>query len=312
MAKLLKPQEVLIIARNRGFWSTKGCLDLFPRRVLLGATANRLTQIVYALWGFVLLVWYRPRVLILGTSTKIVSWYSWLHWAGIFPKVKVITDKQYLPPAEVEAIDLAIVYSPGEIDQYEASLKSKFVFLHYPAKTELVTIAGNKITGDYIFCGGSNMRDHKTFLAAVRDLPVKVVVVTDKPLPVDIPANCQVFGRMPLNEYMNMMAGALFVVVPLLESKLPHGHCDIAGALSLGKPVITTVGASADRYLVEGENGLFVSPGDLVGYRRAIDRLWQDRVLLERMSDCAVEHAADFSYETFGRKLFLLCQQVVI
>lgn len=301
----------VVIARKRGFWSTDVCAEYFPSRLLMGSDANKIEQFFYALWGLFLIVLKRPKILVLGTSTRIVSWYVFLRKIGFLKKLKIITDKQYLPEKEAQYVDKVIVYSPGEIEQYPDNLKSKFIFFHYPSKTELVSMQKNKIGGEYIFCGGSNMRDHKSFLEAIRDLPVRSVLVTDRFLPYSVPSNCEVFGRLPLDEYVNIMAGSLFIIVPLLSSKLPHGHCDISSALSLGKPVITTRGASADSYIEEGKNGFFVNAGDVAGYRKAIIDLISDRKMLEEMSRYAETRAENYSYKTFGRKIFSVCGQMI-
>lgn len=306
MESNLKRYDALIIARKRGFWSTDVCADYFPSRLLLSPNANKIEQFFYALWGLFLIGLRKPKFLILGTSTKIVSWYAFLRRIGFLRRLKIITDKQYLQEKEVRYADKVIVYSPGEIEQYADNLKDKFIFFHYPSKTELVSVQKNKIRGEYIFCGGSNMRDHKSFLEAIRDLPVQAVLVTDRSLSFVAPSNCKFFGRLPLDEYINIMAGSLFVIVPLLSSKLPHGHCDISSALSLGKPVITTKGASADSYIEEGKNGFFVNAGDVAGYRKAIINLISNRKLLQEMSKYAEAWAENFSYKTFGQKIFLL------
>ena len=303
--------NALVIARKRGFWTTGICADYFPKILLMSPNANKLEQFFYACRGLLLIFLRRPKILILGTSTKIVSWYSFLRKIGFLKNLKIITDKQYIPEKEVRYMDKIIVYSPGEIEQYSDDLKNKFIFLHYPSKTELVSVQKNKISGEYIFCGGSNMRDHKSFLEAIGGLPVRAVLVTDKPILSEIPSNCQVFGRLPLDEYISIMAGSSFVVVSLFQSKLPHGHCDISNALSLGKPVITTRGASADDYIEEGENGFFVDAGDVAGYRKAITDLTNDRKLLQEMSSYTKSRIENFSYKTFGQKLFSLCQRMI-
>ena len=300
----------LVIARKRGFWTTDVCTAYFPRRLLMSSNANKAEQFLYAFSGIFLIALKRPKVLILGTSTKIVTFYAFLRKIGLLKKLKIITDKQYIPEKEVRYIDKIIVYSPGEIEQYSDDLKNKFIFLHYPSKTELVSVKKNKISAEYIFCGGSNMRDHKSFLEAIIDLPVRAVLVTDKPLSSKAPSNCEVFGRLPLDEYISIMADSLFVVVPLFQSKLPHGHCDISSALSLGKPVITTRGASADSYIEEGKSGFFVNAGDVAGYKKAIADLIDNRKLLDEMSDYTKTHAENFSYDVYAKKILSICDNL--
>lgn len=213
-------------------------------------------------------------------------------------------------PAEIAAqLDKIIVYSKEETEQYTENLRKKFNFLPYPSKTELIDVKVSA-TENYIFCGGSNMRDHSSFLKAVGELPVKAVVITDKKLPSDIPKNCKAYGRLPLGEYMNFMANSLFVAVPLFPSKLPHGHCDISSALSLGKIVITTKNSSVDGYVEDGKNGFLVDPEDVAGYKYAIKILLENKELFNKMSEYAEKHKNDFSYGIYAERILNMCNEM--
>lgn len=223
--------------------------------------------------------------------------------------IKIITDCQYLPAEIAPQLDKMIVYSKGEMEQYPENLRKKFNFLPYPSKTELTDVKVS-VMEDYIFCGGSNMRDHNSFLKAVDGLPVKAIVITDKRLPSDIPKNCKAYGRMPLGEYMNFMANSLFVVVPLFPSKLPHGHCDISSALSLGKIVITTKNSSVDGYVEDGKNGFLVDPEDVAGYKYVIKKLLENKELFNKMSEYAEKHKNDFSYGVYAGRILNMCNEM--
>ncbi len=302
--------KILVIARKKGFWTTRECSGIFSKVILLRANPFVIEQYIIGLFIIIFSLFYRPDVFIFGTSTKIVTIFSVLKRIGLFKKVKCITDKQYLPVREAEMMDKIVVYSPGEINQYPENLRDKFIFLHYPSKTELVDIDGSRVHGQYIFCGGNNMRDHASFIESIKELAIKVVVVTDKKLPDNLPPNCEIFGRLPLHDYMNLMAGSLFVVAPLLPSDSPHGHCDISSALSLGKPVVTTKGASVDEYIEYGKNGLLVEPLNVADYKEKISLLVNNNKYLNNLSEYAGSHIADFSYKSFGSKLMNIIYSV--
>lgn len=304
----IEKKDILIIARKRGFWTSRVCREIFPRRILLRSKPTQFEQFLFAIIGLFFIWLWRPEILILGTSMRIVYWYARLRRRGWFTNLKIITDCQYLPVEIAEYLDRIIVYSSGEIDQYPENLRKKFNFLPYPSKTELTDVKVSA-TEDYIFCGGSNMRDHDSFLKAVDGLPIKAVVITDRKLPTNIPKNCKVYDRLPLEEYMNFMANSLFVVVPLLPSKLPHGHCDISSALSLGKIIIATKNSSVDGYVEEGKNGFLVEPEDVEGYKNAIKGLLEDSELFNKMSEYAKKHEKDFSYGVYAEKILNICNE---
>lgn len=302
-------KDILIIARRRSFWASCVCREIFPRRIILRSKPTRFEQFLFAIIGLVFIWLRKPKILILGTSTRIVYWYARLRRRGWFANLKIITDCQYLPAEIAAQLDKIIVYSKEETEQYTENLRKKFNFLPYPSKTELIDVKVSA-TENYIFCGGSNMRDHSSFLKAVGELPVKAVVITDKKLPSDIPKNCKAYGRLPLGEYMNFMANSLFVAVPLFPSKLPHGHCDISSALSLGKIVITTKNSSVDGYVEDGKNGFLVDPEDVAGYKYAIKILLENKELFNKMSEYAEKHKNDFSYGIYAERILNMCNEM--
>ena len=116
---------------------------------------------------------------------------------------------------------------------------------------------------------------------------------------------------MPLAEFLSLIAGAAVVVVPLLESDVPHGHTTVAQALSLGKAVVTTRGASVEDYVRDGVEGLLVDPGDAGGYRDAVLRLLSDDALRASCEAAARTRAPEFTYDAFGRSLETLCHELL-
>ncbi len=295
-------KDYLVVTRRRGFWDSRAFFRSFSLRLLLRSKPNIIEEVVFGILGVFFLFLYKPRVLILGTSTKIVFWYAKLrHW-GFLKKIKFVTDAQYLSSAVAQEFDRIIVYSRGEINQYPESLRPHFVFLPYPSKIEEVS-EQTLASGEYIFCGGNNDRDHQSFIEAVKGLPVKVIIVTDQKLPEILPENCQFFPHLPLSDYMGLMAKSLFVVVPLNRSTLPHGHCDISSALGLGKVVVSTAEASVEDYILPEQNGFLVAPNDVVGYRQVISNLLNNRTVLISMEENVKRGAYDLSYEAFAEKL---------
>jgi glycosyltransferase involved in cell wall biosynthesis len=238
-----------------------------------------------------------------------VPYYLRLKGAGFWPATKVLTDNQHLSNRILAAVDRLIVYSLEEKHMYDESLRDRLVFVPYPAKSGLVPL--ESIAGDYIFCGGSNKRDHRAFVEAMRGLPLKAIIVTEKPLPKDIPPNCEVRGRLPLEDYFALMARAKVVAVPLIKSDMPHGHSDISGALSLGKVVVTTKDASCGGYITDGVEGLLVPAGDIEGYRQAFVTLCKDSTKWAQMSAAALSKSRVFTYGVFGDRLVDLVRSMM-
>lgn len=309
MENLFRPEDFLVIARRRGFWASEALADAFPRRLLMRSKPTWPEVAFFWLLGLVLIWCWMPKVLILGTSTRQIFWAANLRKKGWLKQVKIIADCQYLPAEVATWIDRVFVYSSGEIKQYDPEVQKHFIFLPYPSKTEWLKESVDR--GEYIFCGGNNMRDHGTFIEAVKGLPVKVIIVTDQPLPSVLPPNCITYGHLPLEDYMALIAKSLFVVVPLLPSSLPHGHCDISSAFGLGKTVVSTRDASVEDYIEDGVNGFLAEPENAESYRHIINRLLSDRDLLHRVEAAAsLRGRTDLTYEAFAIKLKKLAQEI--
>jgi glycosyltransferase involved in cell wall biosynthesis len=140
------------------------------------------------------------------------------------------------------------------------------------------------------------------------------VIVTDDPASVAasaLPERCDVRGRLPLQEFLSLMAGATVVVVPLRWGEAPHGHTTVAQALCLGKAVVTTRGASVEDYVRDGIEGLLVEPGDVEGYRRAVVRLATGDRLRGACEAAARDRAPEFSYAAFADGLRATCLELL-
>lgn len=297
---MLDNPKILVVARERAFWSTDVFNNYFSRKITLKPYAKyeEIPVFIKVLFSIFL---KRPNVIIFGTTLRMLKWFIVLK-PILFKDVKIITDDQQLNDKHAKQIERIITYSHEEVDRFDESLKDRFMFMHYPSKKGLVSIKDSK-KGDYVFCGGNNMRDHKSFFEAMKGMNIPAKVVTDCELPKDVPENIEVFEHLPLEDYIQMMNDSRFIVVPLLKSKMPHGHCDISAALSVGKVVITTKSATASDYIQDDKEGILVNPGDVDAYKWAIEKLWTDdkyRKILEKNVEAQSEN---ITYETFLKRL---------
>jgi glycosyltransferase involved in cell wall biosynthesis len=130
---------------------------------------------------------------------------------------------------------------------------------------------------------GQELRDYPTLVEAVRGLDVDVIVAaaspwskrTDSSAGLDIPPNVDVRG-FNLFDLRQLYADASFVVVPLRETDFQAGITTILEAMSMGKAVICTRTSGQTDVVVDGENGVYVPPGDVEALRAAIERLLAD------------------------------------
>lgn len=116
---------------------------------------------------------------------------------------------------------------------------------------------------------------------------------------------------MPNPQFLEMMAQAEFVVVPLKPGAFPHGHTTVVEALRLGKPVISTQSASVEDYVIDGQTGLLVQAGQASGYRQAIQLWLEHPELRQAAARQAQEFAENLTYRAFAGRLAALCQEVL-
>jgi glycosyltransferase involved in cell wall biosynthesis len=157
--------------------------------------------------------------------------------------------------------------------------------------------ADDRVTADLgsrpMLCSvGLELRDYPTLVESVRDLDVDVVVAASSPwskrrstaADVDLPPNVRVaaFTQFDLRQ---LYADSAFVVVPLEETDFQAGITTILEAMSMSRAVICTRTAGQIDTVVDGENGVYVPPGDVAALRDAIRDLAADPERARRMGE---------------------------
>jgi hypothetical protein len=121
----------------------------------------------------------------------------------------------------------------------------------------------------YLFAGGDSLRDYPTLLDAVDGLDVPVRLVTNRTFK-RVPENVTV-GPVPYDEYVELLAGARVVVVPLLNVRRSAGLITYLNAMALGKLVIVSDTPAAREYVEHERTGLVIPPQDASALRAAVE-----------------------------------------
>jgi glycosyltransferase involved in cell wall biosynthesis len=122
--------------------------------------------------------------------------------------------------------------------------------------------------GGYLFAGGDSLRDYDTLLAAVEGQDVPVRLVTNRSFE-RLPARVTV-GPVPYEEYVELLAAARFVVVPMRTVRRSAGLITYLNAMALGKLVIVSDTPAVREYVEHERTGLIVPPEDPRALRDAI------------------------------------------
>jgi glycosyltransferase involved in cell wall biosynthesis len=166
---------------------------------------------------------------------------------------------------------------------------------------------------------GMEFRDYPTFIDAIRNLDVDVVVAASSPWSkradssagLDLPPNVVVTSVTPF-ELRQLYADSVLVVVPLRETDFQAGITTILEAMSMARAVVCSRTSGQTDTIVDGLNGVYVPPHDVAALRHAIEQLVAAPATAARMGQSGrqwVREHADL--EVYVRRLSPLVRSQV-
>jgi glycosyltransferase involved in cell wall biosynthesis len=200
--------------------------------------------------------------------------------AGLLKLVHRKIAKIILPPVTQRELAIFGLGVPAE----------KFVDLPWTTDSEFWRDHGQAPERNMICAAGGEMRDYRTLVEALEglDIPCHIAGVLDtsrqdwwnatsseRDAEADIPANITL-GTMPASELREMYAKSRLVVVPLKPTNSDNGITCMNEAWSMGRPVIVSEVEGHRGAFVDGQEGLWVPPGNVEAMRSAIISLWND------------------------------------
>lgn len=176
-----------------------------------------------------------------------------------------------------------------------------------------------------VLCVGDADRDEVTLVRAVRNLPVKLVRVSDEP------RISEVFKKMNYGprrsnldkivvlkgvsdiEIKRLYTESVIAVVPIYQnSREPAGLTSLLEAMAMGKTVIVTKGLSSEDYVIDDKTGIIVEPGNVEQLEKAIVQLLGDDSKRNRIGNCACQCVQkNFNIERNAEKLAICLQKLV-
>lgn len=161
-------------------------------------------------------------------------------------------------------------------------------------------------TQPFILAMGSANRDYPTLFKAVEKLGLRTVVVAGQHAlkGLTIPRQVEVHSGLTSAECHRLAQEARVNVVPLLDHETASGQVTIVEAMRMSRPVVATRCMGSEDYINDGETGLLVEPYSVDDLAKAINVLWNDRELNNRISKAAGRYsAAHFSDQAAGAAL---------
>jgi hypothetical protein len=303
--------DVLVVTVRKSFWASPEARR-WPRRlyarVLWGHSTNLINSLLVFAYALVAIQRRPPELVLLGSVERTVAWFIRARRIGLLRGARlVVTNQLRLTPEQLEQVDRVIVYASAQA----SALGPKGVFVPLPADGDIGPARAASEPGDYVFSGGGAGRDYATLLDAVRGTSLQLEIVIFVPGALEAPPNVRVRGPMPLQAFLERMAGAVAVVVPLDSASSPHGQTTLVQALALGKPVVATRSVGVIDYVRDGENGFLVDAGDVEALRRVLLRLVEDPELRGRLATSAYADPGALLYANHAEQLERVCRALL-
>jgi glycosyltransferase involved in cell wall biosynthesis len=308
--------DVLVVTVRKSFWASPEA-ETFPRRiyarVLYGHSTNLLNSALVALRSLLSILVSPPRLVVLGSVERLVPWFVRARRVGLLRGARLlVTNQLHLDDEQLQQVDRVILYARPLIESARPALRSRAAFAYLPADGDFAEAGRAAVPGRYVFTGGGADRDFVSLVDAIAGTELQLEIVT---FALDalgtVPANCVVRGPMPPAAFLTRMAGSLLVAVALRDPASPHGQTTVVQALSLGKAVVATRAPGIVDYVRDGREGLLVEPGDVGGYRAALQRLVEDEELRRSCEANARERSALLTYASFREALRKQCSQLL-
>jgi glycosyltransferase involved in cell wall biosynthesis len=170
----------------------------------------------------------------------------------------------------------------------------KVILLRWPVDEKFWRPMGCET--DMICTVGSEMRDFRTFVLAMRGLDITCHIAAGTQRAVKhstvnaiwesgpLPQNITVGGKS-FAELRALYARSRFVVIPLLSTETDNGTTSILEAMSMGKTVICSQTRGQVDVIQNGKTGLLVPQGNPKALHDAIQFLWEHPDETERMGN---------------------------
>lgn len=131
---------------------------------------------------------------------------------------------------------------------------------------------------DRICSAGMASRDYATLVKAVAPIDVDLKIAADSPWfkqslnisDSDLSPRVEVRSYKTYAMLRELYASSYAVVVPLIDVPFSAGYSVILEAMAMGKPVIVTRITQKDDFVIDGWNGLYVSPNNVDELREKI------------------------------------------
>lgn len=205
--------------------------------------------------------------------------------------------KGWLARTSLECVDKFVVHTRCEAEYYSQWLgfpmeRFEFVPLQKP---EFPRLGEENQENPFIFATGSGNRDYGTFFKAVEKLNLKTLVAPGRHAVagLEIPSQVDIRFEITKPEIIKASQEARINVIPMTTEGPTGGTVTIVESMRMGCAIIATRRSGVEDYLEDGVTALLVDPHSEEQMTEAIDRLWNDHELRNRLGKAAYQYAVE-------------------
>ncbi|MDX2244398.1 MAG: glycosyltransferase [Leptolyngbyaceae cyanobacterium bins.302] len=225
--------------------------------------------------------------------------------------------RRHLARASVKNVSRFVVHSRRECDIYSQWLgisRERFEFIPFQS-ADIPILFEENTTNPFLVSVGSAHRDFPTLFTVVEKLKIPTVVASGKRAlaGLDIPSSVKAPLGIGKQDCMRLTQEARINVIPLKADELvtAAGQVTIVESMRMGRATIASRCNGAEDYIIHGETGLLVEPGSVQALSDAIELLWNDGELRNRLGQAASVYAAEhFSDEAVGCEMGRVLDQL--
>ena len=259
--------------------------------------------------GVITLFQHLPSVIGLskafGRSKKPV-----IAWMFSVPNLDVGKVKAALTRLALKNIEKIVVHSTNELELYADWLglpRDRFEFIHYTTDADAIaTWVDDEPDQPFVAALGSAHRDFPTFFSAVEQLNLPKTVAAGRPAleGVSVPSMVDTPFDITRADCHRIAQHGRVNVVPLLPKPeiAAAGYVTVVEGMYMGRPLIVSDCYSMRDYIIDGETGILVKPNDVDSLRDAIELLWHDENLRNKLGKNAQAYANEHFTEAAASK----------
>lgn len=163
---------------------------------------------------------------------------------------------------------------------------SKTTFIAIGSDDKFFKIEQNKVTiniQSVVSIGKDRARDYKTLVRTARELPnLQFLIICRKSniRGLVIPENVKLLFDVSYRKVRDLYKSAIMVVIPIKEMYRSSGQMTLTDCMQAGVPVVISKVVGISHYpLVNNENCILVTPGNINNLKKAIKSLVDDKSL---------------------------------